>query len=117
MPYAWFSFSTASTPAGRRCREDPRGCRDELVADLGSCGATLVELYFDADANVARALVRDLDRDPVCRKALVVKWGARYRKLLTVDEAAPAFDHARRLEGEPGADFRGPEPEAEAEAE
>jgi hypothetical protein len=106
MPWGWFTFSTASTPAGKRCAEDPHACREELGRDLASCGAELLDLYFDADDRVARALAKDLD-NPICRKGLIEKWGARYWKLLTVEEAAEGFRHARRLEEEPGAEYTG----------
>ena len=109
MPFGWIMFSTTSTPAAKRCRANPGACEEELKKDLGSCGAELVgRLHFNADKSEADGKVKDLD-DPVCRKGVLEKWGATYRKLLTPEEAAAAFAHAERLIEEPGAEFIGPE--------
>jgi hypothetical protein len=99
MPVGWFMFSTASTPAGRRCGRDPERCQVEFENDLRRCRAELIEgLFFDADTRTASALVKDLDLNNTCRKGMIQKWGGRYRKLLSVEEAAEAFAIARELE-------------------
>ena len=97
MPIGWFVFSTASKSPGHRCALDPEACRVELASDFHGCGAELLELTYDADRPVARAKVKDLDLNPPCRSALVVKWGARYTKALTLEEAAEAAEHLKRL--------------------
>jgi hypothetical protein len=109
MPFGWIMFSTASTPAAKKCRQSPTACEDELKQDLASCGAELIgRLHFEADKSEAYAKVKDLD-NPICRKGVLEKWGATYRKLLTPEEAEAAFAHATRLIEQPGNDYIGPQ--------
>jgi hypothetical protein len=98
MPIIWGAFSTASTPEVHERREDPRALRDYVAGVVDRAGATLEDLYFEAGAERACALIVDLD-DYINLKAVAGVLGFDHvTKLLNVDQAV----EARKREG----DFR-----------
>ena len=96
MPIIWGAFSTMSTPEVHERREDPRALRDYVAGVVERAGAKLDDLYFEAGAERACALIIGLD-DYVNLKAVAGVLGFEHvTKLLNVDQAVTA----RQREGE-----------------
>jgi hypothetical protein len=99
MPIIWIGFSTASSPEVHRRRGKPKELKKFVsqVVKNADPKADLLDLYFEAGADRACALIKNLD-DYVAVKAVQGVLGGEYAtKFLTAEQADSAIKRQRTL--------------------
>ena len=97
MPIIWVGFSTATSPAVAKWKDNPPKLKEYVGGVAEEAGASLYDLYFEVGQDRACALIVDLD-DFVDMKAVTRILGAdEARKLVTPEQAQEARGKEQRL--------------------
>jgi hypothetical protein len=101
MPVGFMTLRTATPPELEALRDDPEGFRQYVSDVFGRANARLIELYFDIGAELAYAIVEDLD-DYKDVKAVSRILGAHgFIKMVKAPDAAEALGRIPAYRGDP----------------
>jgi hypothetical protein len=101
MPVGLLTLRTATPPELVALHDRPDLYYEYVNDVVTRAGATLVDLYFDAGAELAYAIVESLD-DYLDVKAVSRILGAEgFTKMIRKDQVTDAISRAERYRGEP----------------
>ena len=92
MPVGFMTLSTSQSSALGAFRDDPEACYEHVNGVITDAKATLTDLFFDVGAELAYALVDNLD-DYAAVKAVSRSLGAEgFIKMVRRDRAIEAIE-------------------------
>jgi hypothetical protein len=102
MPVGFMTLRTATPPELEELRDDPEGYRQYVSDVVERANAHLVELYFDIGAELAYAIVEDLDDYKDVKAVSRILGAEGFIKMVKAPDAAEAFSRIPTFRGDSG---------------
>jgi hypothetical protein len=97
MPIIWIGFSTETSPAVAKWKDDPPRLKEYVAGVADEAGAKLLDLYFEVGQDRACALIFDLDNFIDIKSVTRILGADEATKLVDSDQAKHAREQEQRL--------------------